>query len=308
MPGCGARAMGRRKNNDVVAGALGGNAPTCRKRHGMELKVAIGDYECDACKEDVKDGSSYYGCAPCDYSVCCGCYVKLAAGETQNVISKPAESMATMAVDRFEGSGLAGVVEPHIADLCEHFKIEDHVMMKLNRKMADRKSTFEDDVEKLWEELKGKRNPTAFLLSRLKQMDDGTFVGKGPPPQEVTRLVEKFRLDDDASNKLADYALKRPNTAEAELREIEKRLEGAGRPSAIVMTCVVKLFRGEDLPPLQRSAAPAHRDYAERSLGDVRREERRGDDRRDERRDGRREARSRSRNRSRSPRSRSRRR
>merc|ERR1712125_100873 len=125
----------------------------------------------------------------------------------------------------------------------------------LNAQIKLRQSTKRKDIEKLWDELKTARSPAGFLMAKIKQMQDGTFVGKQPPPKEVQRIIDKYRLDNDARTKRADFILKRPTTAENDLYEIERRLENSGRPSAVVMTMIVKLHRNEKLPEVQRTAS-----------------------------------------------------
>merc|ERR1719161_1054714 len=92
-------------------------------------------------------------------------------------------------------------------------------------------------------------------------MKEGTFVGKVEPPADVKRVIDKYRLDEDARNKLTDFILKRPNTAKEDLWEIERRLENSGRPSAVVMTMIVALQKGTKLPEMR--VAAAHRDYGD---------------------------------------------
>jgi len=152
-------------------------------------------------------------------------------------------------------------IDPDVADLCDHYEIEDRIMLKLNEALKERPTTFAGDIQSLWESLATARSPAGLLMAKIRHMQEGTFVGKAEPPKDVLRVIEKYRLDEDARTKLTDFICKRPNTAKEDLFEIERRLENSGRPSAVVMTMIVALQKGSKLPELQRSAP--HRDYAE---------------------------------------------
>merc|ERR1719264_335234 len=68
-------------------------------------------------------------------------------------------------------------------------------------------------------------------MAKIRQIQDGSFVGKVKTPKEVQRLIEKYRL------------------------------ENSGNPSAVVMMMMVKLHRGEKLPEPLRGTP--HRDFGE---------------------------------------------
>jgi len=250
--------MGRKRNSD--SSALG-VVPTCPKFHTLERRSSSdADYECDSCQAEVECGSIFFGCGPCDYSLCSACYVKLATGTLENAQTGSAQgSVGSSAVPTDNR------IDPDVADLCDHYEIEDRIMLKLNEAMRARQDTFGRDIEKLWEELSSARSPAGLLMAKIRQMHEGTFVGKVEPPKEVLRVIEKYRLDEDARTKLVDFICKRPDTAKNDLYEIERRLENSGRPSAVVMTMIVKLHRGEKLPEIQRTAS--HRDYGELNRG-----------------------------------------
>jgi len=245
--------MGRKRNVD--SGAKG-NDPTCPAGHMLKRRQADGDYECDTCSVDIGAGCCFYGCEPCDYSLCGGCYVKLATG-TMEAAAQAIETPGVAALGGTPGNH----VDPDVADLCDHYAIEDRIMLLLNDAMKERQTTFSGDMQGLWEALATARSPAGLLMAKIRHMKEGTFVGKVDPPPEVKRVVKQYHLDDDAKNKLTDFILKRPATAKDDLWEIERRLENSGRPSAVVMTMIVAIQKGGKLPEM-RTAAP-HRDYGE---------------------------------------------
>lgn len=232
-----------------------GVRPICPNSHTLERHVAAdGDYECDICAANLPRSCCFFGCSPCDYSLCSSCYVKLATGTLNTAPTQDGTQVPTWPPEQT-------TVDPDVADLCDYFSIEDRIMMKLDEAMKTRQSTFVSDIEKLWEKLEGARSPAGMLMSSIHQMHEGTFVGKVEPSGDVKRVIEKFRLDEDARTKLADFICKRPNTAADDLWEIERRLENSGKPSAVVMTMIVALQKGSKLPDLYRFAP--HRDYGE---------------------------------------------
>merc|ERR1712185_51009 len=47
--------------------------------HALKRKKAQGEYECDSCSADIKDGKRIFECKKCDYSLCKACYEKAEA-------------------------------------------------------------------------------------------------------------------------------------------------------------------------------------------------------------------------------------
>lgn len=152
-------------------------------------------------------------------------------------------------------------INPDVAEICDHYQIEDRIMHILNEVMRGRKDTFENDIYGLWEILRPARSPAGLLMAKIREMKEGTFVYT-PPPKDVKRIIQQYHLDEDARTKLTDFICKRPDSAEKDLYEIERRLENSGKPSAIVMTMIVCLQKGKPLPEIRHNVAP-HRDYAD---------------------------------------------
>lgn len=190
-------------------------------------------------------------------------------------------------------------IDPDVQELCDHFHIEDRHIVRLNALMKHRQETFEGDLLKLWEKLEEARSPPGLLVVKMREMEEGTFIGKNGD-KELGKMAKKFNLDDEAESKLADILGRYPEEKKSTyMMELEKHLEVSNRPSAMVMMLLKKLGKGD---PLGRPGAPAPGSYLDRQTRERRDRDRdRRDDReRDrERRDDRRERRSRSRSRSR---------
>lgn len=258
--------MGRKRNADS---GTKGNDPSCPAGHILKRRVADGDFECDTCSCDLASGCCFYGCEPCDFSLCGGCYVKLATGTAEAPPPPPPP-------EGVPGAPPVSQIDPDVADLCDHYGIEDRIMTLLNEALKARPETFAGDIQGLWEALSTARSPAGLLMAKIRHMKEGTFVGKCEPPPEVARIVKTFRLDNDAKTKLTDFILKRKTSAKEDLWEIERRLDGSGNPSAIVMMMIVAIQKGAKLPEIRHG--PSHRDY-----GDLKRDNERKDSERKDR-------------------------
>merc|ERR1719261_238685 len=86
-------------------------------------------------------------------------------------------------------------------------------------------------------------------------MRDGTFIGKLPPNPKVAAVIKKYKLDEDARDKLCDFLLKKEKLGlgdwEQDLWETEQRLMTAKNPSMMALTMVVCLQQGKELPKIK---------------------------------------------------------
>merc|ERR1719387_3244374 len=94
----------------------------------------------------------------------------------------------------------------------------------------------ETDVHGLWLTLKvaKSRNFCGLIMGRVREMNNGTYAYT-KPPKGLDRVIEQYKLDEDASLKLTDLLCKRPETQDRDLEEVEKRLVHCNRPSSLVM-------------------------------------------------------------------------
>lgn len=199
------------------------------------------------------------------------------------------------------------MVDPDVMELCEHFHVEEHHVERLDKLMKKRRSTFEEDMLKLWEKMSEARNPLAMLMTKLKEMEDGTFVGT-IVDKDVQRFVRLYNIDDQAEKRLTDILVRWKQDKRAQyVADLERHLEVSARPSATVMMLLKKLGGGEALPKpgpvqsgsyLDRQFHERRDDNRDRARDRDRRDDHRRDDhRRDDRRDDHRRGRSRSRRR-----------
>merc|ERR1711959_506002 len=146
--------------------------------------------------------------------------------------------------------------------MCDHFHIEDRHSKRLNSLMKNRQDTFVEDIERLWDVLERAREPAGLLTVKMREMEEGTFMGKQKPDEKLKAMIKKFKLDDQAESKLADILARYdPEKKAAYYQEIDKHLEVSNRPSAMVMMLLRKLGDGS---PLGRVGRPAPGSYLDR--------------------------------------------
>merc|ERR1719247_288625 len=126
--------------------------------------------------------------------------------------------------------------DPDIVELFDHFQIDTRHLDRFCRSMEKRHDTFEGDMLKIWELCEQARSPEGMLVSKIKEMEDGIFVGKTVPDKELLELCKKYKLDKPAETKLCDVLAKYDKAKRREyMDELEGHLETSSRPSAMVM-------------------------------------------------------------------------
>merc|ERR1719254_204746 len=114
--------------------------------------------------------------------------------------------------------------------------------------MEKRPETFEGDMLKIWELCEQARSPEGMLVSKIKEMEDGIFVGKTVPDKDLLALSKRYKLDREAETKLCDVLAKYDKERRREyMEEIEAHLSVSARPSAMVMMSLKKLGTGQSL-------------------------------------------------------------
>lgn len=159
---------------------------------------------------------------------------------------------------------LTQTIDPDVQELCDHFHIEDRHLQRLNEIMKGRQDTFEGDMLKLWEKLEDAREPAGLLVVKMREMEEGTFVGKQKADKELATLSKKYGLDNTAESRLADILARFDAQKKTEMyEELERHLEVSNRPSAMVMMMLRKLSEGQ---PLGRPGPPAPGSYLDRKM------------------------------------------
>merc|ERR1712050_474367 len=133
-----------------------------------------------------------------------------------------------------------------MGEFCQHFSIDERITRLLNDELHKRPDTWEGDLLALWEIIETARVPAGLLMVKLKEMQAGTFVGKPKPDKEVEALCKKYKIDETATQRLAEVMAKRDDK-KADLEKIDRHLRVSNKPSALVMMMLGKLRKGEEI-------------------------------------------------------------
>eukprot|EP00413_Alexandrium_margalefii_P014837 CAMPEP_0204543496 /NCGR_PEP_ID=MMETSP0661-20131031/19804_1 /ASSEMBLY_ACC=CAM_ASM_000606 /TAXON_ID=109239 /ORGANISM="Alexandrium margalefi, Strain AMGDE01CS-322" /LENGTH=230 /DNA_ID=CAMNT_0051550219 /DNA_START=9 /DNA_END=698 /DNA_ORIENTATION=+ len=157
------------------------------------------------------------------------------------------------AADQYDQVAATGM-DPEITELAHHFNLDERAARALDQQMKRRKDTYDEDLEALWEILKGARNPSGLLMVKVREMAEGTFRGFSTPERDVSEFARKYRLDAQASAKLAEVLQKR-ETPKEDMKKLSKHLERSNKPSALMMLMLKDMRAGKPIPDPQHQAA-----------------------------------------------------
>eukprot|EP00439_Symbiodinium_sp_Y106_P002921 s3049_g1.t1 len=76
---------------------------------------------------------------------------------------------------------------------------EERHARRLSDIMKNRQETFVEDMERLYDVLERANSPAGLLVVKMREMEEGTFVGK-----DLAAVSKKYKLDEQAESKLAD--------------------------------------------------------------------------------------------------------
>merc|ERR1719436_362355 len=160
------------------------------------------------------------------------------------------------------------LIDPDVQELCDHFHIEERHARRLSDIMRNRQDTFVEDLERLYDVLERANSPAGLLVVKMREMEEGTFVGKAKADKDLATISKKYKLDDQAESKLADILARYDEAKRKEyLVEIERHLEVSNRPSAMAMMLLRKLGEGSSLGRPGPPAPGSHADKARRETG-----------------------------------------
>merc|ERR1719263_954345 len=135
--------------------------------------------------------------------------------------------------------------------------------------MKGRQDTFVEDLQRLYDVLERAREPAGLLTVKMREMEDGTFIGKQKPDERLKGMTKKFKLDDQAESKLADILARYdPEKRSAYMQELDQHLEVSNRPSAMVMMLLRKPGDGQPLGRIGHPAPGSYLDKVERDRRD----------------------------------------
>jgi len=164
-----------------------------------------------------------------------------------------AGQMTRWAADAYDQARSVGV-RPEIQELVEYFTIDDRAARALDMEMKKRQDTFDVDMQALWVGIEGARNPSGMLMLKVKEMMQGTFKGMTSLGAEAQEFGKKYKLDAQATVKLAEVMEKRENAKE-DMEKLGKHLERSNKPSALLMMMLRQLREGKPIKEPEYAAA-----------------------------------------------------
>merc|ERR1719422_197860 len=143
--------------------------------------------------------------------------------------------------------------------------------------MKGRQKTFAEDMKRLWDVMERANSPVGLLVVKMREMEEGTFIGKARVDKDLAAISKKYKLDEQAESKLADTLARHDEAKRKQyLIDIEKHLEVSDRPSARAMMLLRKLGEGQ---PLGRPGPPAPGSFVDLANKEKERDKERDKDR-----------------------------
>lgn len=212
------------------------------------------------------------------------------------VSSNPLLSQLWRHVTAASTSTAAPGVHVDVQELADHFGLDERITKRLDDEMKNRPDSFEGDIAALYDILETARSPAGLLSVKIKEMQDGTFIGLPKMDPDIKDFKKKYELDDQAVRRLAEAKAIRKVTWHTDVELLHRHLETSNKPSARIMMMLGKLRSCEPLGDPETRIAPgsyldrmqrqAEREKAERRDRDRDRRRSRSRDR-DRDRDGR---------------------
>uniref|UniRef100_A0A7S4URR1 Uncharacterized protein n=1 Tax=Alexandrium monilatum TaxID=311494 RepID=A0A7S4URR1_9DINO len=174
--------------------------------------------------------------------------VQLQAAQLEAAV---AQQQAQLQVDQFRrqahAANLQTRLDPDLADLADHFHLDESLARALDTVMQSRAETFEADLLTLWDILERSDNPSAMLTEKIGELASGTFVAKSKTHDSVVSFCKKYELDHTATKNLIEALAVRERDHEANIkRDLERlavHMEHSSAPSKLI-SMKLKEIRG----------------------------------------------------------------
>lgn len=129
-------------------------------------------------------------------------------------------------------------LDPDVADLADHFSIDEALARSLDSVMKTRPETFEADFLTVWGNLEKSEDPSESLVQIIRQLADGTFFVKSSRHNDMVQLCETYKLDHMAKRNLIEAMSireKEPNSnIGKDLEQLEVHLAHSNAPSKLI--------------------------------------------------------------------------
>lgn len=140
-------------------------------------------------------------------------------------------------------------LDPDIAELADHFSISDRQAWLLHEVMQNRKETFAEDLDAVWNALeKGEDEPVVVLAKKITELRSGNRLARGDTMEEVAKVARKYKLDEGAASNLAKAMEVRERIHGtdilADLKLLKTHLDHSSAPSKLISVKLKDMFDG----------------------------------------------------------------
>lgn len=140
-------------------------------------------------------------------------------------------------------------MDSEIQEFASEFGILDvSLVQRFNDIMIEiRHRTWEQDLERMRELLQDAHTPASILALKVRDMENGKFVGKAKCGPKVKEMAKRFGLDRGASTKLEEAMAMREamgKNTDKDLEHLSSHLEASNKPSALVSMKLADLRKG----------------------------------------------------------------
>ncbi|CAE7895316.1 osm1 [Symbiodinium microadriaticum] len=144
-------------------------------------------------------------------------------------------------------------IDSRVRDICRHFGIEEKICEKLNKAMKTRED-FDEDMQVLWHimERGAQNNKKAVdvMLVKIRELNNGTFIGKDLLDPEIKDFASKYNLDDQLLHRLIKTMKKRKHHKSQDLKDMDERIGNAKHPSGLLVRMLEGLEENGKMPPV----------------------------------------------------------
>lgn len=165
--------------------------------------------------------------------------------------------LLTVQIGKMECGQFVGKIKPDkdVERLARKFKLDDHVTSRLTElKVCRRNSGQEErglkDLDRLEQHLRYCKRPNAMATLLAGKLLEGE-IAELPDLAEAEKIMEKYKLDEDARSKLREIVEKRAHDQEEVLITVKKHLDTSTFASSMLCKIARTLIDGEKLadPP-----------------------------------------------------------
>ncbi|CAE8667916.1 unnamed protein product [Polarella glacialis] len=162
--------------------------------------------------------------------------------------------LLTVQIGKMECGQFVGKIKPDkdVERLARKFKLDDHVTSRLTELKVCRRTSGQEergikDLDRLEQHLRYCKRPNAMATLLAGKLLEGEME-ELPDLTEAEKIMEKYKLDEDARSKLREIVEKRAADATAVLEVVKKHLDTSTFASSMLCKIARTLIDGETLP------------------------------------------------------------